>query len=180
MFTLDVAYPPGTKAAHFDAYDVGRYAAAALLDPKRFGRHEIELGNQQLTIEQVAKALGENYMTAEEVALWARKAPALAIRLWREKEGAYMNDLRDLAQYGIPLAELADFAEREKVALREAVNNSYHRQGKCCGEGDWDEWRSLGGQTGGQWGVKEEKGTGGAWEERVEWSPGPVASNTEP
>jgi hypothetical protein len=121
MFTLDVAYPPGTKAAHFDAYDVGRYAAAALLDPKRFDRHEIELGNQQLTIEQVAKALGDaveeifstNHMADEEVALWARKAPALAIRLRGEKEGAYTTDLRDLAQYGIPLAELRDFAERQ-------------------------------------------------------------------
>jgi uncharacterized protein YbjT (DUF2867 family) len=176
IFTLDVAYPQGTKTAHFDAYDVGRYAAAALLDPKQFDRHEIELGNQQLTIEQVAKALGDaveeifstNYMTAEEVALWARKAPALAIRLWGEKEGAYTNDLWDLAQYGIPLAELADFAERDKVALRQSVNNSYHIQGKCYGEGDWDEWRSLGEQTGGQRDGKDEKSTGGTWEERVE------------
>jgi hypothetical protein len=46
VYTLDVEYLEGRKTAHFDPYDIGKFAAATLLDPKRFGGHEIELGNE--------------------------------------------------------------------------------------------------------------------------------------
>lgn len=55
--TLDVLYPPGTTVAYFDAADVGKFAAAAFLNPERFDGHEIELGNEQLTIEEVARSI---------------------------------------------------------------------------------------------------------------------------
>jgi uncharacterized protein YbjT (DUF2867 family) len=41
-----IEYLKGRKTAHFDPYDIGKFAAAALLDPKRFSGHEIELGNE--------------------------------------------------------------------------------------------------------------------------------------
>lgn len=177
QFTLDVAYPPGTKTAHFDAYDVGRFAAAALLDPKQFDNHEIELGNEQLTIEQVAEMLREavderfstNHATADEVALWKNSAPALAIRLWGEKEGAYTNDPKLLDQYGIPLTKFTEFAVREKVAIQEAIDHWYFRRSPGY-QGNWEnEGRGWGKQGRGEWGDNDEGAIGGNWEEGGDW-----------
>ena len=54
---LEHAYNPGTKMVHTDSFDVGRYAAAALQDPAKFGGQEIDLGNEALTIEEVRDIL---------------------------------------------------------------------------------------------------------------------------
>jgi uncharacterized protein YbjT (DUF2867 family) len=55
--TLDVVFPPGTHFAHLDAADVGKFAAAAFINPDRFNGEVIELGNEQLTIEDVARTI---------------------------------------------------------------------------------------------------------------------------
>ncbi|KAH8646016.1 NmrA family protein [Tricladium varicosporioides] len=54
---LDHAYNTGTKMVHTDSFDVGKYAAAALQDPAKFGGQEINLGNEALTIEEVRDIL---------------------------------------------------------------------------------------------------------------------------
>lgn len=180
MHTLDVAYPLGTKTTHFDPHDVGRFAAAAPLDPGRFDRQEVELGNEQLTIEQVAEKLDHatdsgfdvNYLDAEQVAEMTEKAPALAIRLWGLKENAYTNDPSALDQYGIPLTNLAEFAKKEEVALSLSLQHLYeHRK-------DWDfeggRWvkakQDQEGDEGECWDNIEERDTKGDWEQPGNWA----------
>ena len=119
---LDVAYPPGSKTAHFDAADMGKLAAAAFLDPERFDNEVIECGNEQLTIEDVAREIGgaigvkmkSKYLTLEEVDEFARQAPGLRVRLWGTKEGAFTNDPKPLEKYGVQLTTLKKFVQREK------------------------------------------------------------------
>lgn len=52
---LTTSYDPSFKKAHLDPFDVGKFAAAALLDPQRFDGRVIELGGELLTLEEVAK-----------------------------------------------------------------------------------------------------------------------------
>jgi uncharacterized protein YbjT (DUF2867 family) len=124
--TLDVAYPPASKTAHFDAADVGKFAAAAFLDPERFHNEVIELGNEQLTIEDVAREIGDGigvemktkYLAPEEVNDFARQAPGIRVRLWGTTEEAFTNDPKAIEKYGIELKSLREFVRREKTALK--------------------------------------------------------------
>lgn len=54
---LDHLLEDGVKVPYTDASDIGKYAAAALQDPAKFGGQEIDLGNELLTIEEVRDIL---------------------------------------------------------------------------------------------------------------------------
>ena len=122
---LDVAYPPGSKTAHFDAADMGKLAAAAFLHPERYDGEVIECGNEQLTVEDVAREIGNGigvemrtkYLTLEEVRELARRSPGIIVRLWGTKEGAFINDPKPLDKYGIQLTTLKEFVQREAKGL---------------------------------------------------------------
>jgi uncharacterized protein YbjT (DUF2867 family) len=126
---LEVSYPPGTTTAHFDAADVGKFAAAAFLDPERFNGHEIELGNEQLTIEDVAKSiegatgvnLNTKYLVAEGDLERAKSIFTYGMWQWALTEDHFVTDPRSLDQYGIRLATFDEFCQREIEALKEAL-----------------------------------------------------------
>jgi uncharacterized protein YbjT (DUF2867 family) len=52
------ALAEGKKMAHVDEEDVGRYAAAALMEPGRFAGKKIDLVKEDLSMEDVAGVLG--------------------------------------------------------------------------------------------------------------------------
>ncbi len=54
---LDHAFNEGVKAPLTDAHDVGRYVAAALQDPAKFGGQEIDLVNESLTAKEISDLL---------------------------------------------------------------------------------------------------------------------------
>lgn len=54
---LDHLLEDGARLPFTDANDVGKYAAAALQDPAKYGGHEIDLGNELLTAEEVRDIL---------------------------------------------------------------------------------------------------------------------------
>lgn len=124
---LEVAYPPGAMTAHFDAADVGKFAAAAFLDPERFNELELQLVNEQLSIEDVAKQISRATGVAvkaryveenDEVERLARKAPGLGIRRWGPKEGGYNCKSGDLEKYGIELTGFEEWTTKGGEGVR--------------------------------------------------------------
>ena len=126
--TLATAYESKAVMPHFDSYDVGKFAAAALLDPARFDGEEIELGNENLTIEQVAELLREasgkevrvRYRGVEEIREMTGKVPTQGFQLAVNKEDLSV-DAGVLEKYGIPLTTFAQYLERNKEQLLKAV-----------------------------------------------------------
>ena len=126
---LEVTYPPGTTTAHFDAADVGKFAAAAFLDPERFDGHEIELGDEQLTIEESARTIekatgikiGTKYLIADEDLERAKTFYVYGMWQWGVKEGHFKTNRGDLDKYRIPLTTLDEFCQREVGSLKKAL-----------------------------------------------------------
>jgi uncharacterized protein YbjT (DUF2867 family) len=126
---LEVTYPPGTTAAHFDPADVGKFAAVAFLDPEKFNGHEIELGNEQLTIEEVARTI-ENasgakmrtkHLVDDDDLERAKTIYSYGLWQWSLKEGHFLTNPRDLDQYQIRLTTFDEFCRREANSLKEAL-----------------------------------------------------------
>ena len=124
-----MTYPPGTTIAHFDATDVGKFATAAFLDPERFNDLEIELGNEQLTIEEAAMSIERasglkiktKYLISNEDLERARSFYVYGMYQWALKEDYFVTNPRDLDQYGIRLTTLDEFCQREVEDLKETL-----------------------------------------------------------
>lgn len=127
--TIEVPYPPGTTTAYFDAADVGKFAAAAFLSPKEFDGHEIELGNEQLTMEEAARAIGNavgvemktKYLIGDGDLERAKSIYTYEMWQWGLKEGSFITNPKDLEKYPIRLTTFGEFVQREKEALKEAL-----------------------------------------------------------
>ncbi|KAM0329873.1 hypothetical protein ACHAQA_004038 [Verticillium albo-atrum] len=125
---LDHALDDGAKMLYTDANDIGAYAAAALLNPTKFDKQEISMGNENLSIEEVAEIVsrvsGKNVLAkrrspaeieevkptlfAQRFHLWANTqdfsaAPAVAKTVQ--------------AKFGIPFVSLEEALQREKGRL---------------------------------------------------------------
>ncbi|KAI1419557.1 NmrA family protein [Xylaria sp. FL1777] len=118
----------GTLMTHTDCSDIGKYAAAALQDPAKFGGHEIELVNDSLTIEQIRDIL---------VRVSGRD---IGIRKFSSEDGEYVQgqafqmwvNFKDLsrcvaagreaqAKFGIPFTSLEEALQRDKSRVLETV-----------------------------------------------------------
>ncbi|KAJ7691801.1 hypothetical protein B0H17DRAFT_1062692 [Mycena rosella] len=125
---LTVSYPRGYRMDHFDAADVGQFAAAALLDPARFAGVELELVNERLTFEEIAAHLAAavglevtvKYRTEEETAELRKKLPTLEMQIWAPTVESLADPVK-LAQYGFRLTTFKEFLEREKIAIKKTV-----------------------------------------------------------
>ena len=126
--TLATGYQPSAVMPQFDAYDVGKFAAAAFLEPARFDKRVIELGNEHPTIDKVAKLLtrvsGVEVKTrrrgADEFKAMAAKVPSQPFHLLAN-DSAMNIDAEALKKYGIPLITLEQYLERHKVELLKAL-----------------------------------------------------------
>jgi uncharacterized protein YbjT (DUF2867 family) len=122
-------YEKGTKMPHLDAVDVGKFAAAALLEPEKFRGEEIELGSENLTIEEVAAMMKET--SGVEVRIRKRSEEETE-RVWNYNPTLRFQRLaneKDLSidgtalkeKYGIRLSNLEEFLTREKEVLIESI-----------------------------------------------------------
>jgi uncharacterized protein YbjT (DUF2867 family) len=127
--TLGHAYNDGARMLHIDEKDIGHYASAALLDPVKFNGAEIELGNDNLTIEETRDIL--NKVTGKDV----------KVRKWDEKETKETNewlftvrfflwanivDMKSVAKenekkYGIGFTSFEEYLIREKEKVLECL-----------------------------------------------------------
>ncbi|KAI1187215.1 NmrA family protein [Nemania serpens] len=125
---LDHFFADGARMVQTDAHDVGRYAAAALRDPARFGGHAIELGHENLTIEEVRDVLARvsgrdvgvkrlepedgDPVTGQLFHLWANHKDFSAVVAAAEEAQA---------KFGIPFTSLEEALRRDRSRLLECL-----------------------------------------------------------
>lgn len=130
--TLDHAYNAGSTMIHTDSFDVGRYAAAALQDPVKFGGQEIDLGNEALTIEDVRDILAK--VSGREVKTRKRTPEEMdAVKEFLFAQGlqllANVKSLNDASagakavqeKFGIPFTSFEMAMQRDKARLLECL-----------------------------------------------------------
>ncbi|KAH9227162.1 hypothetical protein K456DRAFT_1849076 [Colletotrichum gloeosporioides 23] len=129
---LDHLLDDGARVPYTDANDVGRFAAAALRDPVKFGGKEIDLGNEVLTIEEVrdilvrvsGREVGVAKRTAEEV-------EAMGISVFGQRFHLMAN-IKDLSwtvasareveeRFGISLTSVEEALRRDRALLLECL-----------------------------------------------------------
>ena len=120
------SYDVGTKMSHIDEDTIGNYAAAALLDPEKFNGQEIELGGENLTIDEVAdilrKVSGYNVRvrkrTPAEVLAAKNVVPTQVFNLLANEVDLSIDGESIQRKYGIHMTGFEEYLEREKRQLR--------------------------------------------------------------
>ncbi|KZP14952.1 NAD dependent epimerase/dehydratase, partial [Athelia psychrophila] len=117
---LAVSYARDYKLAHFDPEDVGKFAAAAFVEPRRF-QGTIELSGEALTFDEIAAIISRvagvevtaRFRTEEETKtlIEGGTLPVLAGQVWA---GEVSFERESLEKYGIELGTLERYLEREK------------------------------------------------------------------
>jgi uncharacterized protein YbjT (DUF2867 family) len=123
------AFDEGVGMLHIDERDIGRYAAAALLDPVKFDKEEIELANEYLTADESARILSKvSGRTIEARRLSPEQLEAALTRVFLPKFHLWANftDLPSTAKataekFGIPFTSLEDYLTTEKERLLECL-----------------------------------------------------------
>lgn len=129
---IDDLLNKGARVPHTDAHDVGKYAAAALQDPSKFGGQEIDLTMEQVNFEEVRDILIK--VSGREVRI-VKRTPAevqelgisvfgQAFHLWsniNDFTSAIAANNEALAKFGIPLTALAAALQRDKASLLEGL-----------------------------------------------------------
>lgn len=109
-----------TKLPHLLAEDVGRFGAAALLDPSKFSGKEINLAAENLTSKELAGIFGD--VTGADIkAVEGTDYPLAGYHEWTNEFDASV-DVAALQQYGIELTTLRQFLGEHKGELLEALN----------------------------------------------------------
>ncbi|KAI0522036.1 NmrA family protein [Xylaria bambusicola] len=120
-------FDDGFGMAQTDANDIGRYAAAALQDPVKFGGHAIELANEYLTIEEVCdllvKVSGRDVKTRK---LAPEEEPVMGqfFQKWsnaRDYSSVLAATKEAQAKFGIPLTSLENALQRDKARLLDTL-----------------------------------------------------------
>lgn len=104
-----------------DEDDIGKFGAAAFLDPQRFHAQAISIASELMTVDELmsalSKATGKNisayYLSDEEYEIEAAKnAPASWHKVLRDI--VQFADMERLGAWGIELSSFGEFLEREK------------------------------------------------------------------
>ncbi|KAH8819338.1 NmrA family protein [Xylogone sp. PMI_703] len=119
------SYDTGVKMSHIDEDDIGKYASAALLDPEKFDKQDIELASENLTIEQVAVILRKvsgreikvRKRTPEEIEAAKNVVPTQPFQLWANRIDVQIDGGAIQSKYGIRLTTFEEYLEREKERL---------------------------------------------------------------
>ncbi|KAI0406921.1 NmrA family protein [Xylaria palmicola] len=125
---LDHYFDDGARMGQTDTSDVGRFAAAALQDPARFGGHELEIAAESLTVEEIRDVLVR--VSGRDVGV-RRRTPedgepvfGQLFQVWANKKdlGPIIAASKEAAvRFGIPLTSLEDALQREKGRLLECL-----------------------------------------------------------
>jgi len=127
--TLGHAFNKGSRMLQIDEHDIGKYAAAALLDPVKFGGQEIDMANESLTIEEVrdiiARVSGRDIKvkkwTKEEAEVMFSSVFAVKFEIWANIKPQSSSAKETEKRFGIPFTSLEDYLQREKAGLMECL-----------------------------------------------------------
>ena len=124
-------FEPRVAIAHFDGGDIGKFAAKALVEPEVFGGQEIELGNENLDMKEVAAMMEQ--VTGVKVKTRKREKDEAKVmegkiisQPWHELAGRH--DLRCDGKgleekFGIRLTTLREYFEKNKGELLKALGH---------------------------------------------------------
>ncbi|KAF3388854.1 NmrA-like family domain-containing protein 1 [Penicillium rolfsii] len=126
--TFITAYSKDTVLPMVDPNDIGKFAAAAVLDPAKFHRMEIEIASQMMGIEAVlndiSQATGRElqtvYLSDEEIQEQSRQNALIYVQLAMRDLSQFV-DMDQLKKWKIELGTFSQFLERE----RERVEKTY-------------------------------------------------------
>lgn len=129
---LDHLLEDGAKMPFTDAHDVGKYAAAALQDPAKFGGQEINLGNELITIEEARDILVR--VSGRQVRATKRtqkEVEEMGIAVFGQAFHL-MSNIKDFSwttagakevqdKFGIPFTSLESALQRDRTLLLECL-----------------------------------------------------------
>lgn len=123
------AYKEDIAMTLLDPDDVGKFAAAAILDPDTYHQSEIDLGVQALTPEEIARSLSRasgkqikaKFYTTEEVMSLSKTNPRLTAQLWANDVG-YQVDLEALKRYPITLTSFDEYLQSKKEDVQKTFS----------------------------------------------------------
>jgi uncharacterized protein YbjT (DUF2867 family) len=129
---LDHACNDGVQIPHTDAHDIGKYAAAALQDPAKFGGQEIDLPNELFTLEEVrdilVKVSGRDVRVRQRTPAEVEEAMAtvfgMRFQLWANAKdfSGYGKLTKEVqTKFGIPFTSLEMALQRDKARLLECL-----------------------------------------------------------
>jgi uncharacterized protein YbjT (DUF2867 family) len=127
--TLAHAFSEKGKMLHIDEQDIGKYAAAALLDQEKFGGQEIQLANENLSVEEVRDLMVKVTGRDIKVKKWTPEETEAALAsifltrfmLWPANE-SFSSDAKAVEEkFGIPFTSLEEYFQREKDKLLECL-----------------------------------------------------------
>lgn len=129
---LDHLLEDGARLPFTDANDVGKYAAAALQDPAKYGGQEIDLGNELLTAEEVRDILirvsGRQVRATKRT---PKELEEMGITVFGQAFHL-MSNIKDLSwttaraketqeKFGIPFTSIEEALQRERTLLLECL-----------------------------------------------------------
>ncbi|KAK1979393.1 NmrA-like family protein [Colletotrichum cereale] len=122
----------GVRLPCTDTDDVGRYAAAALQNPDRFGGQEIDLPNDYVTMEEVRDVLVKvsgrevrvRRQTPAEVEVTKQTAFGMLFQIWANAKDftAFIDAAKGAqAKFGIPFTSFEAAFQRDKARILECL-----------------------------------------------------------
>ncbi|GKT55727.1 NmrA-like family protein [Colletotrichum tofieldiae] len=129
---LDHACNDGVRLPYTDTHDVGKYAAAALQDPAKFGGQEIDLPNEYLTMEEVrdilVKVSGRDVRVRQQTPAEVEKAKqtvqGMLFQIWANVKDftAFVDTAKEAqTKFGIPFTSLEMALQRDKARLLDCL-----------------------------------------------------------
>ena len=122
-------YNEGRTFAHLDSADVGKIAAAVLLNPKKYDKLELDIGAQNLDADAAAKSIrkvsGRDDITTEKVVIENFDTETKTGLTWH-----YLANTQDVALdnrhvveklFGVRLTTFEEYLEREKEMLKSSL-----------------------------------------------------------
>ncbi|KAI1126524.1 NmrA family protein [Nemania abortiva] len=125
---LDHPFKEGARMVQTDASDVGKYAAAALQDPANFAGEAIELGSENLTIEEIRDALvrvsGRSVGLKKLTPGDGEPVAGQLFLMWANYKdfGPIVAAAKEAqAKFGIPFTSLEEALQRDRAGLLECL-----------------------------------------------------------
>lgn len=123
------AYKPSTAMTILDGDDVGKFAAAAIVEPSAFNMHEIDLGVESLTPAEIVRELSRvsgkdislQFYDEEEVEELALKDLMVQTHVWTNEVG-YQVNFKDLEKYPIRLTRFAEYLEKHREEVLQMLS----------------------------------------------------------
>lgn len=127
--TFTTAYSKDTVLPMVDPNDIGKFAAAAVLDPVKFDRKEIEIASQMMgidaVVDDISKAIGRelqvSFLSEEEIQEQSRQNPFISVQLAMRDLSQFV-DMKKLKEWKIDLGTFAQFLGREKDRVMETYS----------------------------------------------------------